>query len=471
MKAFDSLRARTAAIVIAGLVVSNTVGYALYSRDKQDTLILQDGLDMSERAAGVSRLLRDIPDDWNADIVAASDSRAFRVWVTTTAPFRNDQPTEEELELEAYISDLVPRIRHNEIIVWFRPELPARLVIPAGPAGAQAEAGVDAAERLSFVLSINHAEHEWLNFLGQTAPTASYLPTFLALNLLSAVFGLGIVALWLVNRVTAPLNDLALAAQRLGHDLTAEPLSEKGPAEVRVAARAFNAMQARLLRQIEGRTGMLAAISHDLRTPITQIRLRTELAPESDERNKTLATLDEMNTIIGTFLDFARASGDSEARTTVDMGSLVESICDDFADDGADITYQGPDGIRYMCKRLAMKRAVTNIIKNAITYGSSAWVTLAVRGHDLVIEVGDDGPGIPENEIETVFQPFRRLASDHALHPDGVGLGLSIAQTIIEEHGGKVVLLNRPTGGLLARVSLPQAETSMRKQPGKPYAR
>jgi signal transduction histidine kinase len=385
--------------------------------------------------------------------------------VTQSAPFTNDAPTDEEVDLEAYVASLVPRIRDNEIIVWFRPELPARMESPAGSPATPLEAGVDAPERLSFVLSINHSEDEWLNFLGQTVPTASYFPTFLALNLLSAVFGLGIVALWLVNRVTAPLNELAQAAQRLGRDLTAEPLSEKGPAEVRVAARAFNAMQSRLIRLIEGRTGMLAAISHDLRTPITQIRLRTELAPESEERTKTLTTLDEMNTIIGTFLDFARASGDGEARTTVDIGSLVESICNDFADEGAEVSYDGPDGVRYLCKRLAMKRALTNILKNAITYGSRARVTLAIRGQDLVIEVEDDGPGIPENEIDTVFQPFRRLASDNAQHADGVGLGLSIAQTIIEEHGGTIALLNRPQGGLLARVRLPSyAATSDRKQ-------
>lgn len=468
MRMFDSLRAQTAAIVIAGLVLSNTVGYTLYSRDKQDSLILQDAFDMSERAAGVSRLLRDIPDDWNDEIVAASDSRTLRVWDTASPPFRNEAPTENEEELGTYIADLVPRIRNNEIIVWFRPEPPpGGGVRPEAPTGSQFDTANDTPERWSFVLSINHAEEKWLNFHGQTVPATSYLPTFLALNLLSAVFGLGIITLWLVNRVTAPLIELAQAARRLGHNLTAEPLSEEGPAEVRVAAHAFNAMQARLIRQIEGRTGMLAAISHDLRTPITQIRLRTELAPESNERTKTLATLDEMNTIIGTFLDFARASGDSEARTIADMGSLVESICNDFADEGADITYQGPEGIRYLCKRLAMKRAVTNITKNALTYGSCARVIFAASGNDLVIEVEDDGPGIPENDFEAVFQPFRRLASGRARHADGVGLGLSIAQTIIEEHGGTVVLSNRPQGGLLVRICLPHADTFAMK----PYGR
>ena len=471
MRVFDSLRARTAAIVIAGLVVSNSVGYALYSHDKQGSLILQDAFDMSERAAGVSRLLRDIPADWNADIVAASDSRAFRVWVSSHPPFRNELPTDEEEDLKVYIADLVPRIREHEIRVWFRHELPNGVTLPSAATGTEPGTTREAPGRWSFVLSINHAEAEWLSFYGQTVPTTSYLPTLLAFNLLTAVFGLGVVALWLVNRITAPINDLALAAGRLGRDLTAEPLSEEGPMEVRVAARAFNAMQARLIRQIEGRTSMLAAISHDLRTPITQIRLRTELAPASEERAKTLATLDEMNTIIGTFLDFARASSDNEPRTVVDFGSLVESICDDFADGGANVDYECTEEILYHCKRIAIKRALANVIKNALLYGARARVSLAAVGPDLIVDVVDDGPGIPESEIKNAMQPFRRLSSGRAIHVEGVGLGLSIAQTIIEQHGGNIVLSNRPQGGLLVRIRLPQGEKPVGKLFRKPRVR
>ncbi|NSY41405.1 ATP-binding protein [Leisingera sp. ANG59] len=463
MKVFDSLRARTVVIVIAGLVISNAIGYVLYSRDKQETLIFQDAFDMAERAAGISRLLRDIPDDWNAEIVAASDSRAFRVWASETPPFDSQAPTTEEEELETYVVKLVPRIRDNEMRVWFRPELPEGIDLPSALFAGEPATMRENREGWLLVLSINHAEASWLNFYGRTVPETSYFPTFLALNLLMAVFGLGLVALWLVNRVTAPLQNLAQAAERLGLDLTSEPLSEAGPEEVRVAARAFNAMQARLIRQVEGRTVMLAAISHDLRTPITQLRLRTELAPESNERAKTLATLDDMNVIIGTCLDFARVSNDGEPRTTVDLGSLVQSICDDFADIGGDVTYEGPETTRYFCKRIALKRAITNIIDNALTYGGQARVTLSPVGRDLVICVEDDGPGIPDAEIETVFQPFCRLASDQVRPSDGVGLGLSIAQSIIEDHGGTVALSNRQQGGLLVMICLPNVLKSGRK--------
>jgi signal transduction histidine kinase len=244
----------------------------------------------------------------------------------------------------------------------------------------------------------------------------------------------------------------------LGRDLTAEPIKETGPLEVRAAARAFNSMQRKLLKQIEARTGMLASISHDLRTPITQMRLRTELLPASENRSKTLDTLDDMNAIIGTFLDFARVSADSEARTVVEFSSLVESICHDFADRGEDVSFSGPSDVRYPCKRVAMKRALSNLIQNAVAYGIRARVNLSQEIDELILTVDDDGPGIREEEMAVVFQPFRRLQSSSPNHKDGVGLGLSIAQSIVEDHGGSISLRNRHHGGLSVTVRLPVPE-------------
>lgn len=460
MRLFPSLRAQTAAIVVAGLIVSNVIGFALYSRDRQDSLLLQEAFDISERAAGVSRLLRDIPDGWNPGIVAASNSRAFHVWKSNEPPFRNVDPTSEEDQLSAYLRTQVPRIHGNEIHVWFRPRHPDGLEVPEGTDMDVSLAQGSGVERWSLVVAVNHGDDAWLNFIGQTTPSVSYLPTFLAFNLLTAAFGLGVVALWLVNRVTAPLHRLAHAAGRLGQNLNVEPLREIGPLEVRMAARAFNRMQTRLIRQIQGRTGMLAAISHDLRTPITQMRLRTELEPASENREKTLAALDEMNTIIGTFLDYARASNDTEQRSLIDLGSLIESICDDFSDSGADVACDVRGRILLTCRRIALKRAVSNIIQNALTYGDRADVTVSCVGHEIVISIEDAGPGIPEGEMEAVLQPFQRLESSRSQISEGVGLGLSIAQMVIEDHGGSIRLANRPTGGLRVDIGLPATGTA-----------
>lgn len=456
MRFFQSLWSRTAAIVVSGLILSNLVGYVLYSRDKQDALFLQDALDMSERAAGVSRLLRDIPDEWTDHIVTVSDSRAFRVWMSGKAPFGNDLLSDEEISLEDYTRKHIPRIQEREIRVWFRPELPDAVDLPIEAAGE--EVTHESEERWFFLLSISHGDEEWLNFYGRVVPVSSHLGWFLALNILIFVICLGVIVLWLLNRVTAPLQDLARAASRLGRDLTAEPIKETGPLEVRAAARAFNSMQRKLLKQIEARTGMLASISHDLRTPITQMRLRTELLPASENRSKTLDTLDDMNAIIGTFLDFARVSADSEARTVVEFSSLVESICHDFADRGEDVSFTGPSDVRYPCKRVAMKRALSNLIQNAVAYGIRARVTLSQEIDELILTVNDDGPGIREEEMAVVFQPFRRLQSSSPNHKDGVGLGLSIAQSIVEDHGGSISLRNRHHGGLSVTVRLPVPE-------------
>lgn len=214
------------------------------------------------------------------------------------------------------------------------------MVIPAAPTWFRPDTGEDNPDSWSSVQSINHAGNVWLNLLGKT------VPTFLALDLLSAVFRLGILAFRLVNRVTAPLDDMAWAARRLGCGVMAAPLSEEGPAGVRTARCAFNAVRTRLIRQIEGGAGMLAAI--------TQIHLRAKLSARADNRNKILGTPAEMETIIGPIFDFSRAAGDNETRPIVALGSPGASISDDFADEGTDIALNGPEGVRYLSKRLAM---------------------------------------------------------------------------------------------------------------------
>jgi signal transduction histidine kinase len=183
--------------------------------------------------------------------------------------------------------------------------------------------------------------------------------------------------------------------------------------------------------------------------------LRAELADPSPERDKNLAALDEMEATIGTFLAFARASGDREERSQVDIGALVESVCSDFSDGGADVTCVEQEGLVIGCRRLAVKRAVTNLIGNAVKYGHRARVSVRGADHQIVIRVDDDGPGIPEAEIEAVFQPFRRGDASRGPDSGGYGLGLSIAQAIAEDHGGRIRLANRPEGGLRAEMTLP----------------
>jgi signal transduction histidine kinase len=265
-----------------------------------------------------------------------------------------------------------------------------------------------------------------------------------------------LVAVWLARRVASPMARLAEAAEALGRDLLARPLPVSGPREVAVVAAAFNGMQRRLVRLVHGRTQLAAAISHDLRTPLTQIRLRLEMTPASAERDKNLRALDDVDAIIGTFLAYARASHEAEERSRIDLGALVGSVCDDLADGGAAIECDCPTGLVVPCKRLAVKRAVTNLIENALKYGREARVSTRSAREGAVVSVEDRGPGIPPSQLEAVFEPFHRGGASGSADGRGVGLGLSIAQAIAEDHGGEVRLSNREEGGLRAELLLPR---------------
>ena len=457
--AFRSMRLQTAAIIIAGFVLSHLAVFLIYAEDRRDALLITEAFDIAERAAGVSRLIRDLPATWRAEVIRVSDSRALRVWMSTSPPFEVDEATDEEADLVTYLRSLLPRLVGRDIRVHVTRAIDARVIPPNRSdltrlPGADASGGFRSSDWL-VAITVNHGEEEWLNFLGQINTPISLLPEFLGISIVTAVFAIGLVAFWLVHRVTVPLTRLSEAAERLGSDIYAEPLSETGPREVATAAAAFNLMQRRLTRLIEGRTGLLAAISHDLRTPITQMRLRTELTTPSATREKTLAALDEMEAIIATFLDYARAVNETEERSRCDIGALVESICADLADTGADITCETDDGNIANCKRIAVKRCVSNIVENALNHGGNARVSVRRVAKNVVITVDDDGPGIPEEDLEAVFAPFFRGDASRNRYSGGLGLGLSISHAVIEDHGGAIRLTNRPKGGLTVQIMLP----------------
>jgi signal transduction histidine kinase len=265
------------------------------------------------------------------------------------------------------------------------------------------------------------------------------------------------VALWGVSRATGPLFVFASAAERLGVDVNAEPLKEKGPPEVRRATRAFNTMQTRVKRYIQDRTQMLAAISHDLRTPITRLRLRAEFVDDDEQRDKMMHDLNEMEAMIAETLVFARDDAANEPASHIDVAAVVAALCGELSFSGREVTYTGPDSSEFLTRPLAFKRAITNLVDNALKYGKTAHVTLAPSASELRIYVDDTGSGIPLHEMDRVFQPFVRLESSRSRETGGAGLGLTIARNAIRSMGGDVELANRPEGGLRVTVILPVA--------------
>ncbi|WP_176047957.1 ATP-binding protein [Burkholderia sp. BCC1644] len=267
--------------------------------------------------------------------------------------------------------------------------------------------------------------------------------------------GVAALSTWAISRVIRPLRRLSEQADAFGRAMSVTPIAEEGPLEIRRAAHAFNQMQERITASIQSRTRMLAAISHDLRTPLTRMRLQLEMEHTDSVREKLIRNIDLMQTMVASALAFLGSGADREQTEWLDLGALIATLCDEYEEGGTNIRYHGPEQIRFFCRPDAIHRMLTNLIDNAIHFGSHVAVTATVDGSNVRIDVVDDGPGIPESRLQDVIEPFVRLDQTRNERPGSVGLGLSIVREIVQMHGGTFVLVNRKPTGLIARVELP----------------
>jgi signal transduction histidine kinase len=272
------------------------------------------------------------------------------------------------------------------------------------------------------------------------------------LLLLLVCFGL---AAFLVRMTTRSLDRLARAADAIGQDPASAPLPEAGPSEIRRVIAAFNRMQERVRRYLVERGRLLGAISHDLKTPITRLRLRAEMLPDPELRARMLRDLDDMQTMVGETLDFFSSVGKDTERQPVDVGALIESVCEDRREAGQALTVRGAPLAPYRADPQGLRRCLDNLIENAIRYGGSAEIEIADSADQLRVAIRDGGPGIPQAELERVFEPFYRLDDSRNMESGGTGLGLSIARNIARWHGGDVKLSNGARG-VVAELALPR---------------
>ena len=278
---------------------------------------------------------------------------------------------------------------------------------------------------------------------------------------IAAVIGVGLLgSIWAVSLATKPLRRLSEAADRFGADVGAAPLPETGPREVKQAAAAFNRMQRRLRQFVTDRTRMLAAISHDLRTPLTRMRLRTEMIDDTEQRTKMLADLQEMEDMVGATLAFAQEESIDEKSQPLDLRALLDIIALDGREAGMAVSLVDSDPVVIPMRPRALKRALVNIVDNAVRYGDGAEIALARDGEDAVIRIVDHGPGIAEAERDAVLRPFYRCEASRSRDTGGIGLGLSIASDTISAHGGNIVLSETSGSGLTVTVRLPSPRTS-----------
>jgi signal transduction histidine kinase len=454
-----SLFGQTLVILLAGLFVSHLVGGWIYASDRDQAVRAIGGLGVTQRIVNVTRLIDDTPPNWRERIVAASSDPSFRIALSTATP----SPAEENGggPMARAMADTLHRQLPNRLPSQVRVAVSGAPISSVADTSAHFMAmgtmmhGVSSWRELQVAIELV-PEDRWLSFTA-TLPDASPL---LSLQSILSMAGMAVIVLvvsiWAVQRLTVPLRALADAAGRLGKDIKSPPIAERGTSEMRVAAHAFNEMQTRLRRMIDGRTRMLAAISHDLRTPLTLLRLRTEAVENKDERDKMLGTIATMNEMIEASLAFARDETAAEPRRPVDLTALVGSIVDDMIDAGLAVEMKPAGEVICECQPIALRRAITNLLDNAIRYGKRAHVILATGPQTIEIAIDDEGPGIPTEELAAVLQPFYRLDRSRNPEKGGIGLGLAIALTIVEAHGGRLALTNRPEGGLRAAITLPR---------------
>jgi signal transduction histidine kinase len=292
-------------------------------------------------------------------------------------------------------------------------------------------------------------------FRTQAPRSGPRLPGFIFVQLGALALVLSAVLYAVTRTITRPLDDLARAADEVGRGATTTPLKERGARELLRATRAFNSMQERLRRYLDSRTQVLAAMSHDLRTPLTRLRLRVESIDDDDLRQRCVEDLDEMSSMIRGALGVFRGLNDEETAVPVDINTLARELQRQHAELGGEVSIAGEAQAPYTAKPLALKRCLGNLVQNAIRHGVRATIRIE-DGKQLVLRVLDEGPGIPEDMLDKVFEPFFRLEASRNRDTGGTGLGLSIARDIAQAHGGTLTLRNRAEGGLEATLTLPR---------------
>ena len=465
-----SLAGQLTLLLLLTLVVAQGVAVALFARERIEAVRHAHRDNVIARTASVAQLLTDTPPALHSTVVAAASTRRTQFSLTGEPLVRTagtGGPTAAiARELAAALGVDRGRVRVGP--VW------ARFDHDDGDHdrhddylddddddrsyGHDHDDGHASWRYRWFAASVVLPDGQWLNVAVAPPPGAPWGVTFLMSFILSALGTAG-VAVVMGRRIARPMRHLAAAASQFGRGEDVEPLPEAGPSDVRATIGAFNLMRERLDRYVRDRMAMLAAVSHDLRTPITSLRLQAELVDDADTRRKMIGALDEMQRMTEEMLAFVRADLRRERTERVDLPALVDSVVGDLADLGHAVSVEVSEQIVVGARPTALRRALRNLLENAAIYGGRAVARVVrVEGGCVAVVVEDTGPGVPEGEQERVFEPFVRLEESRSRDTGGTGLGLAIARTIVRAHGGDIRLENMVDGGLRVTVVLPEAD-------------
>ena len=469
----QSMIARTIFVLVAAIVLSNLIVFGWHIKERHDLESQAVISRIVERMVFPVGVLAGADQQARVEIAPTLQGRFRRVWLTgepmkagfappfgVVSDFKKSLETEmgnlgvTEVHFGLFSADDVPRFERSRgfgrggMHGMHHDDRPRDGLGPRW-------SGWEPPEHF-LVVSAGLAPGQWVNVATPFEPLSMGWKPRAPYGFFISVFVVLAVTVWIVWRVGKPIRIFTEAAERLGRDVNAPPLKEdKGPREVRRGARAFNEMQRRIRAFIEDRTRMLAAVSHDLRTPITRMRLRAEFVEDDEQREKMLKDLDEMEAMIAATMAFAKEDVASEASRKVDLAALIAALTDDMAEMGDDVVYTGPDSLPFDGRPVALKRALSNLMTNAVKYGKRARISLIAEEGWAVMTVDDDGPGIPADQMARVFDPFYRVEGSRNRETGGTGLGLSVVRSVVTAHGGKIELKNRPEGGLAATIRLP----------------
>ncbi|MBO9423012.1 HAMP domain-containing protein [Labrenzia sp. R4_2] len=455
---FNTLLVQLTLLVIAALVAAQMISLWLFVDERSLAIRAAIGFEAAGRAANVAKLIEEAPQSSRASILGAADSPLVR-FDLSNKPLVNKSDQSDGGLIEARVRRLLGDNQSRDIRVELNEIEGQILPLPhLSPEMAEMHMAMMRGE-LSAVemnLSIALSDGQWLNVGTRFERPPLQWPFFSTVTFaLTAALILMVVFWFLLTRLAGPLKKLVSASDQLGRGEDVPQLLVSGPEEVRGLTRAFNKMQRRLTRFVSDRTKLLASLGHDLKSPLTAMRVRAEMVDEEETRTSLIACVEEMQSMVEATLTFARGLIGSEEPEVVNVGEFLESLKVDLLKPFE--LEHGPN-VQARVRPLAFRRALRNIIENSLRYGDCAAVKYGVQESELQITVLDNGPGIPNEELERVFEPFYRLEESRSRETGGHGLGLSIARTIVRAHGGDVSIANRAGGGLVTSISIPLME-------------
>jgi signal transduction histidine kinase len=459
-----TLASQLVILLLIAIFAAQALSIVIFRDERRIAMVAAARDNLLARAVSVAELLEDTPATLQDRVLDASSSRFAVFWVGDTPLAAEPGQTRFEQRLQGYIIGQLSNGQTAHVNIHADEKRGPRQKadnqhykqswrdVPKHERPKNLRKIMNKPEDLS--LSIQMADERWLNVATSYRPPPGALIPLLVQLALTALASVVIIGLAL-RRVTRPLKELAVSAEKFGRGEELKLLHPSGPSEVRALTASFNEMQDRLTRFVRDRTRMLAAISHDLRTPITSLRIRAEFIDDDENREKMIETLEEMAAMTEATLRFAKDEAHAEDAEITDLGALLESLAGDQQDMGHDCSVLVVGDIALSCRPIALKRALRNLIENGIRYGDAVSVKAEKSADTVIIHVADNGPGIPEDRQQDVFEPFVRLEESRSEETGGIGLGLAISRSIIHAHGGTIALRNLEGGGLEAEVRLP----------------